>query len=249
MADDTAPLTSPNAPASESPEPATPPTPAAPASPTELQELRETVSQLRDVVQSMARPASSVRGSGDTPASPGTITAQERMYLRQQGVSDADIDQIGPLVRPFAMLELAKVAPEVVQLINQNRDDVQLLRAERDAKQYPDWGTVIDKSKGLTIGDKAAELRAQAMERGQPLSVRQAYEAAVALNVDAVVTARETARKSSTAHDATVQGSLGRNTGSVRGGPSGPVTREQLRSMSPEQRKEFFERHGDTPIQ
>lgn len=249
MADDTAPLTSPGVPAPEPSEPATPPAPA-PSSPTELQELRETVSQLRDVVQTMARPATSMRGSGEAPSQPGTITPQERMYLRQQGVSDADIDQIGPLVRPFAMLELAKVAPEVVQLINQNRDDVQILRAERDSKQYPDWGTVIDKSKGLTIGDKAAELRAQAMERGQPLSVRQAYEAAVALNVDAVVTARETQRKSSVAHDATVQGSLGRNTGGRAGSPaSGSISREQLRSMTPEQRKEFFDRHGDTPIQ
>ena len=247
MADEQVPSTSPNAPAPDSPEPAAPPT-SQPETPNELAELRQTVAQLRDVVQTMARPAQSMPADRGAQATPGRVTDQERMYLRQQGLSDKDIDEVAHLVRPFAMLELAKVAPEVVGLIRQNQDDVALIRAERNTKEYPDWNTTIDKSKGLTIGDKVAELRSQAADRGQPMSVRQAYEAAVALNVDAVVTARETQRKSSVAHDATIQSSLGRSTGGRGGMNAGQLSREQIRALSPEERRAYWDKIGDTPI-
>lgn len=247
MADESVPAAAPTPPAPETPEAPTPP--ASPPAPDErISGLEARLDRLTQVLEGGLGRQVQPQSPQQPAMSAAQLSPQERAFLRREGMSDADIDSVYGLVAPVSRMMLAQVAPEVVSLIQQNRDDLETVKAERNTKQYPDWNTTIDKAKGLTIADKVHELRETASKNGQGLSVRNAYEAAVALNVDAVVTARETARKSSPAHDATIQGSLGRNQGGVRGGPAGPMTREQVRAMSPEERKAYWDKIGDTPI-
>ena len=244
MADEQDPKAHPTPPASETPPASTPPpTPAD----DRIAGVEARLDRLAQVMEAGLGRQVQPQQPGQ-PVQPGQLGPAERAYLRREGMSDADIDSVYGLVAPISRMMLAQVAPEVVGLIQNTRDDLETVKAERNTKQYPDWNTVIDKSKGETIADKVQQLRADATQRGQALSVRNAYEAAVALNVDAVVTARETARKSSAAADATIQGSLGRNSGGRAGASGAPKSREEIRGMSPEDRKAYWDKIGDTPI-
>lgn len=223
--------------------PETPATPAAdtvvekPAAPDygeRISGMEQTLNQLRDAVTGyMGRPAQQVQPGQGGPS----ISEQDKAYLRSQGLSDADITSLAPQVRPFVDAALRSVAPEFLGLVGNVADQVEELKASRNSREYPDWEAV---------GDKVNEIRENARKANTYLTVKQAYDAAVASNFDKVSESRAARKASSAGADLSAQHL--RHAGSRAQGKQEPQNAADVRALSKEERKAYFEKHGDSVI-
>lgn len=223
--------------APETPVEATP-APAAPNYDERFAKLEQSQGQIADALRALASQGGGQQQQGAAPSQGRGFQVPDdvRTYLRAQGLTDEAIDHNAALVLPFVHAGIRQAAPEVAGAIGQVYDDVTMMKASRDTKNFPDWDTV---------SEKVAEIRETAKKTGQNVTVRQAYEAAVALDPEAVTTARQAKRANAAAADATAQ-HLGGNRG--RAASRGATSADDLRSMTRDERKAFFEKHGDVPI-
>lgn len=203
------------------------------------------LSALADTVKGALAPRAPVQ-SGEHMA-PGTVPAHFRQLLRQQGLTEADIDANAPVIVPFLSAMLATDGAVIASGIQQVRDEVDMVKAARNTKSFPYWSD---------LEDKIIELRDEAQKQNQYLSPKDAYKAAVALDVQSdesrveVAKARRKEAAASSAADVTAQ-NLGVHHGSKP--TAGTVRRtalsaEDVASLSREDRKKLFESIGDLPI-
>ena len=178
-----------------------------------------------------------------TPSGKLEVPVHMRQLLRQGGLTDADIDANAPIVLPFlAALEGTSGANFQWQL-QQMKDEVEMVKAARNAKKYPDWEAVAD---------DVAELREREAKEGRYMSVNAAYHASVAANLDRVAERRAEQKRvaAERAADLSAQHVTDHGVGAGRqqARVTQPTSGADLAAMSREDRKKFFETHGDAII-
>lgn len=211
-----------------------------------IEKLEKNISALTDTVTGyLQRDAQRMQPTPDGHAKPGEVPAHFRNLLRQQGLSDADIDANAPIVVPFLAAMLATDGQVLAQGVQRVNDEVAMVKAARNHKKYPFWNE---------LEDNITELREAAAKQGSYLSPEDAYKAAVAVDVAATESKIEAAKMRSkakaaeAASDASVQDSPinhGQGRGAAR---RSAMTAEDIASMSREDRKKLFEQMGDVPI-
>ena len=226
--------------APETPTPEAPDTPAAapaaaPAAPNydeRFQAIDSRLAQVTDALQAVLGRSQQQPQGG---AGPTDISAEDRAYWRSRGYSDADIEHNARIVNDFQLPTLRRAASEIVGHLASTRDEVEVLKAGRNSKEYPDWETV---------GEKALELKQNAAKGGQFLTIKQAYDAAVALDPEAVATARQAKKQRSAAADLSAQ-HLSHGGGRASGSKT-PQSADDLRAMSREERKKLYDSIPDS---
>lgn len=215
--------------------------PAPPAPDPAIAALTAQVAALNDVVQSAitARPVAAQGGSA-----PNTVTPQLRQVLRQQGLSDADIEHNAPIILPF----ISVFAPELVGLVESRIGSVdeRVTRSEMEADTdaYP---------YAKPLRTEIKKLLADAKKENRPFSQEAAYHTAVSMNLDKVSQVDSQRRSESAGHDAMALDTIGHRGSAATSQKSGrqpvPRTAADLKSMSREERMKFYDQYGDTPVQ
>ena len=209
------------------------------ASKAELTELKTMVSALTDTV----RGALTARATVPANMKPGDLPPHFRAKLREKGLTDADIDHNAPLITPFLVAMLETDGAMIMGSVEQNRQEVEMVKASRNKKKYPHWDEVEERVEGL---------RESAAKEGRYLSVADAYSAAVANDVAApesrIVAAKERIKAQASKADSADVQDIGPQHGQTRIVHRTAATADDVASMSREKRKEFFEKIGDTPI-
>lgn len=209
--------------------------------------IEKKLAAMADTVQAALTPRYTAQPSEH--ARPGDIPAHFRNLLRQQGLTDADIDANAPIVVPFLSAMLATDGAVIASGIQQVKDEVEMVKAARSTKKFPYWGD---------LEEKILEMREDAAKNGQYLSPADAYRAAVAVDVAAgndsrIEKARTRARadRESSAADVTAQ-NLGTHHGQRPGQATvrrTALTAEDIAALPREERKKLFaEQLGDMPI-
>lgn len=229
--------------------PATPAAPAAIDHAPRLDAIEGSIKALADTLKAtMARPAA-------TPvSSDGKIVLPDHFknLLRQQGVTDKEIELNGPIIVPWLTAMLATDGARIAGGVESVRGEVDMLKASRQAKKYPNWGEVEE---------AVIELRDSALKEGRFLSVQDAYAAAVANDIASpkskIVEAKaRIARKADEDGEGSNSDDLSAQTTQHQGTKPGAggvrrtaLTAEAIAAMSREERKKLFEgAMGDLPI-
>jgi hypothetical protein len=186
------------------------------------------------------------------PGKSYVIPPHIRQQIAAQGITDAEIEQNGDLIVPFIQAYLGQAAAEVIQMIQQQADEIQQFHMLRDIETYPHADTLF---KEMT------RIRKDEAKQGRYMNPETAYRIAVANNYERL--GRETGtgegqfqprREPPTSPVAarSRDASAGQVFRTVRAPvttPEKPVTRgDDLMEMSREERRAFFEQHGNTPI-
>lgn len=210
-----------------------------------LDAIEKRIGALADTVTAAVTPRQAAQGSGK----PGEVPAQFRQLLRQQGLTDADIDQNAPIVVPFLAAMLATDGATIAQGIQHVRDEVEMVKAGKNSKAFPYWDT---------LEDKIVEMRENAAKQGQYLAPKDAYQAAVALDVAsadskiAAANAAKAARAAAAASDPNVQ-DFAPNQGARQGASHtrrSAMSADEIAGLSRADRRKLFEDGGlgDLPI-
>jgi len=206
-----------------------------------LTAMEETVNALRP------RPVEQPLPPGKRFAIPQHLRAQ----IAANGVTDAEIDQNGDLIVPFISAYLGAAATEVMAIIQQQSDEITQLNMLRDLDTYPHADAMY---KEMT------KIRQSELKQGRYINPETAYRLAVANNIDKLGggTSGEGQFDSPRAAPATPVAARSRDAsaGNIFRTVRAPVTApekpassaDDLMSMSREDRRAFFESHGNTPI-
>jgi hypothetical protein len=189
----------------------------------QIRNLEGTLQALANLGASQPQPQGQPQQGGQLYIPPAT-----RARLRQEGLSDQEIDANGPLIVPF----LRAVAPEIMEPLGQVSSRVELLQAERE---FAYWDV---------LKDDALKLQREA---NRPVSLWEAYREAFVRNPEKIAEAvtSQKAAASSRAKDATAMGSLGGSRAySKDDRVSGALTREKVAELSGEDRKKLWEELG-----
>jgi hypothetical protein len=201
------------------------------------------------------------------PQQQPTHTAQGRPIIPQhlraqiasQGISDAEIEANGALILPFLNAYLGQAAGEVLAMIQQQADEITMLKMLRDDRSYPYAEDVM----GEMIRIRDSEGKA-----GRYVDPSTAYKIALANNYDSLerrgggesagggqFTGRQqgqpaapTSPQTTRSRDMSAGSSLRTMRAPVTTPERTPRTGEDLQGMSREERRTFFEQHGNTPI-
>lgn len=223
-------------------------TPAAPAVSPDTERLAaidKRIAALADTVQAALAPRRGAPAS--EPAAPGSVPSHFRGLLKQQGLTDADIDANAPIIVPFLSAMLATDGAVIASGIQQVKDDVEMVRASRNAKRFPYWND---------LEDKIVELRDEAAKQNQYLSPSDAYRAAIALDVQApesrieAAKARIRSERESNSADVSAQ-NLGVHHGARQGQATvrrTAMSAEEVAALPRAERKKLYESLGDLPI-
>src|SRR5947207_3228370 len=103
--------------------------------------LEQRVGALTDSLRAVMGPARTTSGAGGSVVVPDNF----RALLRQQGMTDADIDANGPLIMPFLGALLATEGRGIVAAIEGIRTEIDMVKAGRNHKKYPDWADLEEK--------------------------------------------------------------------------------------------------------
>ena len=225
-------------PVETAPAPEAPPAPPAPAPVSEaaldrLEALDRRMQAMGDTLQALATPHRP-QGQAANPSDPNAIDPQVRQYLRAQGLSDADIANNFSLIQPFISAAIAQVGGPLAYELQSIRGEIETVKAGGNRKDFPDWDTVAG---------EVTKLQALARNQGRALSLQDAYNAAVAANIDSVMAARTQRRAASPAADAAAQAvhNVGRRADTTA---NAQPSADEIRRMTPEQRQAFWDRVG-----
>lgn len=221
--------------------PEEPKAPEPPKADPAVESLTRQVQALNDTVHAALQ---SRAPANITPGAQGVVTPQLRHALRQKGMSDANIDANAELIMPF----IEVFAPELVGLVESRiggvDERISRKEMEDDSESFPYAKDLRSEIKKVT---------ADAKKEGKTLSLEAAYHTAVSLNLDKVRTVDTQRRAESAGADASALGDVGHrgsSNASRRAGGKGaePKTRAELETMTREQRMEYYEKYGDTPV-
>lgn len=210
-----------------------------------LEAIEKRIGALADTVTAALQPRTTTPAPGGAVDAHG-IPANFRAALKQHGATDADIDANAGIILPYLKALLQTDGAVILGGIQEVRDDVEMVKASRSKKKYPYFSELED-----TIGT----LRDEARKNGRYLSVHDAYQAAVAVDVASsesrIDAARAKSKHDSHSADADAQ-NLGANHGAGRGASRTVVrtaaSTEDVANMSREDRKKWFAEHADLPI-
>src|SRR6267142_3168136 len=91
------------------------------------------LSALADTVKGALAPSRPPVQAGEhTP--PGSVPAHFLSLLRQQGLTDADIDANAPVIVPFLSAMLATDGAVIASGIQQAKDEIEMVKAARNTK-------------------------------------------------------------------------------------------------------------------
>jgi hypothetical protein len=207
------------------------------------------IAALADTVAGALAPRAPIQGHPGQPMQPGQVPDHFRALLRQAGATDADIDANAPVLVPWLQAFLATDGAVFAQGIQHVRDEIDMVKAARNSKAFPYWSE---------LEDKIAELRDEAQKQGQYLAPKDAYKAAVALDVassesrieSAKTKARE--RVAANAGDPSVQdhGTHQGTKPNAGGVPRTALTAEDIEKLPRAERRKLFQEGGlgDLPI-
>lgn len=252
MPDDNAPVVTPPADSQAAPDAAATAAASAQAaqraSDERLAAIDKRLAALADTVQAAVTPRHTAQPNEH--ARPGEVPAHFRNLLRQQGLTDADIDANAPIVVPFLSAMLATDGAVIANGIQQVKDEVEMVKAARNSKRFPHWGD---------LEDKIVEAREEAAKQGQYLSPADAYKTAVALDVasgDESRIEKARARTKAERENPNSADVSAQNLGTHHGNRPGhatvrrtALTAEDIAAMPREERKKLFaDQLGDMPI-
>lgn len=203
-----------------------------------IAQLLSQVSALQDTVKGALAP----RPVQAAPDGKFPINPQLRQIMRQNGLTDADIDHNWQVVGPMFAAVLQTEGGALLSELQLVKDDVAMAKMARNEKKYPDFAIVAE---------KMDELRASALKQGQYLAPEAAYKAAVAESLDQVSEARAQRRQRESEASRNSDRSPtdhGTGAGRAQGTRRTAMTAEDLANLSREDRKKFFESIGDRPI-
>lgn len=202
-----------------------------------IAQLLSQVSALQDTVKGALAP----RPVQAAPDGKFPINPQLRQIMRQNGLTDADIDHNWQVVGPMLAAVLQTEGGALLSELQLVKDDVAMAKMARNEKKYPDFAIVAE---------KMDELRASALKQGQYLAPEAAYKAAVAESLDQVSEARQRRQRESEASRNSDRSPTDHGTGAgrVQGTRRTALTAEDLANLSREDRKKYFESIGDRPI-
>ena len=180
-------------------------------------------------------------------------------HIRQQiiaaGISDADLEANADLIVPFIHAYLGAAASEMIGIVQQQADEITQLQMLRDVVQYPHADALYG---------EITKLRKSEAQQGRYLNPETAYRLAVANNYEklssggagagdgggqfAPPTAPAPPPVAARSRDASA-GNIFRTVRAPTTAPESPVTKgDDLMEMTREERRAFFEQHGQTPI-
>lgn len=214
-------------------------TPTATAEATRIAGLESKVDALVDAFRTAMAPKAPIAPGDGTGRA--VLTPQMRGMLRQQGLSDPDIDALAPQIMPFLAALVATDGMALMGEIAGTKEEVALLRAARDPKRFPHFAL---------LADEIDAVRDAAAKAGRPLTVRAAYETAVAGNIDKIAEARETAKARTLDADTASDLPLTDHGGKTRqqGSRRTALTATEIAMLPAAERKKVWDIIGDLPI-
>jgi uncharacterized coiled-coil protein SlyX len=192
-----------------------------------------------------------------TPQGKPIIPAHLRAQIASQGLADAEIEANGALILPFLNAYLGQAAGEVLAMIQQQADEITMLKMLRNDREYPYAEDVMG---------EMMRIRESEGKAGRYVDPGTAYKIALANNYDSLErrgggesggqfnprqqgpTAAPTSPQTTRSRDMSMGSSLRTVRAPVTAPERTPRTGEDLQGMSREERRAFFEQHGNTPI-
>jgi hypothetical protein len=207
-----------------------------------LAQMEETFKALQQ-----PRPPEQAQPTGRRP-----IPDHIRREITARGMTEAEIEANSPLILPIVEAYLGAAANEVLGIIQGVQDDVAMERMARQA--YKKDGSPGKYPHFDALYDTMVQIRQESAKQGRYLPPETAYKIAFAQNFDQLGVSGEHA-----AVPASPQTTRSRDVGAGAGlrnvrapavmpEPDVKDARDLL-SLSREERKKFYETHGNTPIE
>lgn len=177
-----------------------------------------------------------------------------RNQIAAQGLTEQELEANGALIVPFINAYLGQAAGEVLAMIQQQADEITMLKMLRDGQKYPYAEDVML---------EMVRIRDAEQKQGRYLDPDTAYKVALANNYETVAGRGggeggqfTAARQQSPAASPVTTRSRDMSTASSFRNLKAPVTTpekpirsgDDLTQMSREERKAFFAEHSNTPI-
>jgi len=200
--------------------------------------IEQRLAAMGDTLQAIATPGRP-QGHPQAPADPSQVDPQVRQYLRGQGLSDADIAANYSLIQPFISAAIAQVGAPLAYELQSIRGEIETVKAGGNRKDFPDWDAVAG---------EVGKIQESARRQGRAIGLQDAYNAAVAANLDSVIASRMSRRAASPASDAAAQAvhNVGQR---ARTDTNATPTAAELRAMTPEQKAKFWDSVSSRPVQ
>jgi hypothetical protein len=170
-----------------------------------------------------------------------------RREITARGMSDAEVDANSPLIVPIVEAYLGAAASEVLGIIQGVQDDVAMEKMARQAKKFPHFDA---------LHDTMVAIRQESARQGRYVPPETAYKIAFAQNFDQLGVGGEGAPPIPPASPQTLRSrdaGAGAALRSVRAPVASPEPEikdaRDLLSLSPAERRKFYEQHGNTPIE
>jgi hypothetical protein len=225
----------------------------------QLRASNERLARMEETLNALKPPPHQPQQQQLPPGKRYVIPPQLRQQIAGLGLSDAEIEANGDLIVPFINAYLGQAAGEVLAIIQQQADDIAQLHMLRDVENFPHTETLFKDIQQVRKAEAAA---------GRYVPPDVAYRIALANNYEKIAGAgAETAggtpggqfqARASTppppSPAATRSRDLSAGSGlrTVRAPVTTPETtprgKDDLLSMSREERKAFFTQNAETPI-
>lgn len=229
-----------------------PPAPPPPPSP-DTAALQATIAELKDTVKALAGANPRAAATAPTGTSIAGLHPLVVQHARAKGMTDAEIERNGPLIAPLVEGYLGLVGPEIMGGIASVREELEEVRLSGNVKDAPHYDLLKDEVK---------QLRADAKNRGETLSLKAAYAVAVVNNIDKIVKSeREKTEEPAVATAPARRAAAASNDVGGRGSRSAPSSTNLdprttssndllagLSAMSAADRKKWYDQHGDIPL-
>jgi hypothetical protein len=207
-----------------------------------LAEATGKLAQMEETFRALQRPPAPEQ----PPAGRRGIPDHIRREIAARGVTEAEIEANGGLVAPFVEAYLGAAANEVLGIIQAVQDDVAMERMARQAKKFPHFDALYD---------SMVSIRQESARQGRYMPPDTAYKIAFAQNYESLQAAGEGsyAPPASPQTTRSRDASAGASLRSVRAPVANvePTIRDahDLLTLSPAERKKFYEQHANTPIE
>src|SRR5215813_5932609 len=170
-----------------------------------------------------------------------------RREITARGMSEAELETNSPLILPIVEAYLGAAANEVLGIIQGVQDDVAMERMARQQKKFPHFDALYD---------SMVSIRQESARQGRYLPPETAYKIAFAQNYDQLGVGEGGGTVSPPASPQTTRSrDVGAGAGlrnlrvaAVAPEPEVKDARDLL-SLSREERRKFYEQHGNTPIE
>jgi hypothetical protein len=208
-----------------------------------LAEATGKLSQMEDTLKAFARPPQPIE---QAPPGKRGIPPHLRREIAARGMTDAEIEANSPLILPIVEAYLGQAANEVLGIIQGVQDEVAMERMARQVKKFPHMDALYD---------AIVQIRQQAQQAGRYVDPATAYQIAFANNYERLGAGGEAAALPSASAQTlrSRDAAAGAGLRTMRAAVAQPTTEvrnaDDLRAMTREERRRFFEEHANTPFE